>query len=46
MPASTAANWVVSWTWPAVTWITSDRQRPSAAPWILVVNPPRDRPNA
>jgi hypothetical protein len=46
MPASTTANCVVSWTWPAVTWIASDRQRPSAAPWILVVNPPRDRPNA
>lgn len=31
---------------PAVRWKTSGRQRLSAARWIFVVSPPRDRPTA
>ncbi len=32
--------------WPGATSITNGRPLPSARWWILVLNPPRDRPNA
>ena len=32
--------------WPAVRVKARDRARPSAARWILVPSPPRERPSA
>ncbi len=46
MPAMTCVNAGASPAWPGVTTKASGRQRPSAARWIFVVRPPRDRPRA
>ncbi|MDQ0757582.1 hypothetical protein QF027_000217 [Streptomyces canus] len=37
-------NWVQFARWPGVRTRDSGRQRPSALRWILLVNPPRERP--
>lgn len=46
MPAMTAGKPNASWRWPAVVTRLIGRHRLSAARWILLVSPPRDRPIA
>jgi hypothetical protein len=46
MRAITVSKARESWRWPAVVTGEIGRQRLSAARWILVVTPPRERPRA
>lgn len=45
-PSSRSMSPCVSWTCPAVRWKWSGCPKRSQRRWILVENPPRDRPNA
>src|SRR4051794_13580752 len=45
-PSNNAWAWVLSWVCPAVNRKRSGLPRPSTVIWILVLNPPRLRPNA
>ena len=45
-PLSSAGAWVMSPTCPAVTMKRSGWPSASASIWIVVVSPPRERPNA
>src|SRR5579862_3790479 len=44
MPSSRAGAVTTSWTWPPVRMKRNGRPSASASMWILLVNPPRERP--